>query len=172
LLFANLLQMPIACVDGWHSPSIGARGACSYHGGVGHGSMLWFLISIAAGLGAWGFAEWNSPRRQFEEESDRLRKLAEAEATEQKRLVFKANQAADRERAVETQFRHGDGFAPASPAAITSQRGSADISLKRCDKCGGEMRAVISAERSAPGPVALGMPRVELRRHTKRPRRR
>jgi hypothetical protein len=84
LLFANFLQMPIACVDGWHSPSIGARGACSYHGGVGHGSMLWFLVSIVAGLGAWRFAEWNSPRRQSEEEGDRLRKLAEAEAIELK----------------------------------------------------------------------------------------
>jgi hypothetical protein len=31
---------PVTCRDGWQSPSIGRRGACSHHGGVGSGPML------------------------------------------------------------------------------------------------------------------------------------
>lgn len=39
---------PSVCRDGWHSPSIGHRGACSHHGGVapnGWGELV-FLFSV------------------------------------------------------------------------------------------------------------------------------
>jgi hypothetical protein len=45
------------CRDGWHSYSIGARGACSWHGGVGglnHGSWVFPLaIVIGIAIGVW-----------------------------------------------------------------------------------------------------------------------
>lgn len=34
-----------SCRDGWGSPSIGSRGACSHHGGVTSNIWLFFLIS-------------------------------------------------------------------------------------------------------------------------------
>ena len=45
----NTLLGPITCIDGWHSPSIGSQGACSYHGGVenrGWIGPLSFLLTI------------------------------------------------------------------------------------------------------------------------------
>ena len=35
------------CVDGWQSPSIGMRGACSHHGGVGSGAGVSFICALA-----------------------------------------------------------------------------------------------------------------------------
>jgi hypothetical protein len=40
-----------SCKDGWHSPSIGRRGACSHHGGVQGDSLGALLFFICAGLG-------------------------------------------------------------------------------------------------------------------------
>ncbi|MER8918235.1 hypothetical protein NKI32_31150 [Mesorhizobium sp. M0761] len=55
------------CKDGWHSMSIGRRGACSWHGGVGgldHGN--WVLpATIALGVAA-GFA-WSALRAKWSE---------------------------------------------------------------------------------------------------------
>src|SRR5690242_11960719 len=45
---------PARCRDGWASPSIGSRGACSWHGGVDHTpGILKFWASVAAAVGAW-----------------------------------------------------------------------------------------------------------------------
>jgi hypothetical protein len=46
------LVAPTKCRDGWHSLSIGIRGACSHHGGVdpGLGSLV-FFSSVVAGFG-------------------------------------------------------------------------------------------------------------------------
>lgn len=44
------LWEPARCADGWASPSIGRSGACSHHGGVGHGNPLPFLMSVLAGV--------------------------------------------------------------------------------------------------------------------------
>jgi hypothetical protein len=43
---------PVTCRDGWHSHSIGQRGACSHHGGVG-GGLHTLAIFGSAGLGIW-----------------------------------------------------------------------------------------------------------------------
>lgn len=43
---------PITCRDGWPSPSIGRRGACSWHGGVSHGRDVLSLIYVALGISA------------------------------------------------------------------------------------------------------------------------
>ena len=52
---------PATCRDGWHSSSIGSRGACSWHGGVDRSrSGLGFIWLIAAGAsGAWLFDKLN-----------------------------------------------------------------------------------------------------------------
>lgn len=49
---ASPLIGPTVCRDGWQSHSIGARGACSHHGGVGTnwGALLATILSGAAGI--------------------------------------------------------------------------------------------------------------------------
>ena len=48
------LTAPTKCRDGWPSPSIGRRGACSWHGGVdGTLRSLGDLVSLAAGFVSW-----------------------------------------------------------------------------------------------------------------------
>lgn len=47
------------CADGWNSPSIGKRGACSHHGGVkraGGGAML-VGLAVAAGIGVFVYSK-------------------------------------------------------------------------------------------------------------------
>jgi hypothetical protein len=49
------LFIPTTCRDGWHSLSIGRRGACSWHGGVtdnGKG-ILSVVFGVTAGFGIW-----------------------------------------------------------------------------------------------------------------------
>lgn len=53
LAVSSLLLAPTTCRDGWHSQSIGRRGACSYHGGVYHSpwpNLVSLLLGAAAGL--------------------------------------------------------------------------------------------------------------------------
>ena len=46
------LKPDLVCVDGWSSPSIGSRGACSSHGGVDSTPLLnIFIFLIGLGLG-------------------------------------------------------------------------------------------------------------------------
>ena len=55
---------PATCRDGWHSASVGRRGACSHHGGVDRsGGTLRLLMSIGAGVGT-GFLvhHWLVPK--------------------------------------------------------------------------------------------------------------
>jgi len=40
---------PTTCRDGWHSPSIGHRGACSWHGGVDHSRDILIFLYLAGG---------------------------------------------------------------------------------------------------------------------------
>ena len=43
---------PATCRDGWQSPSIGLRGACSHHGGVErHGGLYLLSVLLSSGLG-------------------------------------------------------------------------------------------------------------------------
>ncbi len=48
---------PTTCSDGWQSASIGRRGACSHHGGVGTngGALLATLFSLGCGIAAFVF---------------------------------------------------------------------------------------------------------------------
>ena len=51
--FFIAIQGPASCRDGWHSPSIGRRGACSHHGGVASSPLLFeLMLSILAGWAA------------------------------------------------------------------------------------------------------------------------
>lgn len=45
------LEGPVTCRDGWQSPSIGIRGACSWHGGVDHtGALMALLGGLIGGI--------------------------------------------------------------------------------------------------------------------------
>jgi len=51
---SNYLLGPVVCRDGWASPSIGHRDACSWHGGVSHSRDMFIFLFL--GLSA--FARW------------------------------------------------------------------------------------------------------------------
>ena len=60
LLVLSVFAPNITCADGWASPSIGSRGACSHHGGVDSGlSALYFIftLGVSASSGLWAFGE-------------------------------------------------------------------------------------------------------------------
>lgn len=48
------LVSPTVCRDGWPSPSIGHRGACSHHGGIGTNwsALVVFVLSVTGGVTA------------------------------------------------------------------------------------------------------------------------
>jgi hypothetical protein len=49
ILVLAVVVKPLACGDGWVSPSIGRQGACSWHGGVRIVPLsLVFIVSLAA----------------------------------------------------------------------------------------------------------------------------
>jgi hypothetical protein len=74
--------IPTSCRDGWHSSSIGRRGACSWHGGVtDHGAgALSMLISLVAGVGA---GMWRSAVEDAEYEREKVQREAIAETAPQ-----------------------------------------------------------------------------------------
>lgn len=57
---AHQLLGPVKCRDGWASPSIGSRGACSHHHGVSHARDLLLPVLIGGGATA-GVAFYASP---------------------------------------------------------------------------------------------------------------
>jgi hypothetical protein len=86
LTFLILLKLmtplvhPTVCRDGWASGSIGRRGACSHHGGVGTN---WSLLGVflGAGGGAYGVGSGLAGfHRRKREALGRLRDAAQAEA--------------------------------------------------------------------------------------------
>jgi hypothetical protein len=45
------LAGPLTCSDGWHSPSIGRQGSCSWHGGVDYTPRIFaFFVSMFVGI--------------------------------------------------------------------------------------------------------------------------
>src|SRR5438874_1673031 len=105
LVILGIFSGPATCADGWQSPSIGSRGACSYHGGVAHAGPLWFLVSIAIGFAAWGLADANSPRRRREFDEQRQRARTEAARVEARRAEFDQRKlATPRTPALEAAF--------------------------------------------------------------------
>ena len=136
-VLSGIFSGPTSCADGWRSPSIGSRGACSYHGGVTRTGSLWFLISIAVGFAAWGFADANSPRRRRERVVERRRTVAD-------------------EAAVQTNPRDlnaGSEEPPRVPEVATLTDSADDFPGKRCFKCNDQMSAVISS--TGPHPNRL-----------------
>lgn len=129
LVLSGIFSGPTNCADGWRSPSVGSRGACSYHGGVARTGSLWFLISVAVGFAAWGFADANSPRRRREYDEQRQRALAEAARVEARRAEFD-------QRELET---------PRTPAIEAAFETAAGPIGKRCSKCDEAMAAMISS---------------------------
>jgi hypothetical protein len=58
-LLAAILVGPATCRDGWSSPSIGHKGACSHHGGVSTNYTM--LFGLIAGFGAYFVAKRIGP---------------------------------------------------------------------------------------------------------------
>jgi hypothetical protein len=78
-VFTHVLP-PVTCRDGWPSPSIGHRGACSWHGGVDGGWQSLGLIAAAVAAVILGL--WRSHRiEQAEAERRRLREVAKPPIT-------------------------------------------------------------------------------------------
>ncbi|MGY4257378.1 hypothetical protein ACVI1L_004446 [Bradyrhizobium sp. USDA 4516] len=118
-VLAGIFRGPITCRDGWHSPSIGSREACSYHGGVARGaSSLWFLLSVGIGFAAWFAADANSPRRRREEEEERIRRETARAKLEERRRELNELQA--------QQMLQAEGMAETPQKTVTG---------KRCYKC-------------------------------------
>jgi hypothetical protein len=75
LIVLLILAGPLTCSDGWHSPSIGRQGACSWHGGVDYTPRFFaFLVSVFVGLFAFFVSAWlahklssKKTQRQFNE---------------------------------------------------------------------------------------------------------
>lgn len=70
-----------ACRDGWHSPSIGIRGACSHHGGVdgtwgGLAVLIALALAIAAGM-------WRAKVRDTADAARQAEQAAKWESTHQ-----------------------------------------------------------------------------------------
>ena len=137
LIAVRMLSGPTICADGWSSPSIGNRGACSYHGGVSREGSLWLLISVVVGFAAWGFADAKSPRTKREQEEKRQKQLTQAAIVEARRREFNEHRAAQSE-------------VSSSPALTSVLETEVADATKRCFKCNGAMRAVISSD----GPYA------------------
>ena len=79
--------IPTTCRDGWHSPSIGLRGACSWHGGVyDHGKGAIALLLSAAAAAAVGF--W---RYSIEEAEADKQRQQDQELQNQKDTALKAD---------------------------------------------------------------------------------
>ena len=90
LVFVVPEGLPVGvCNDGWASPSIGRRGACSHHGGVrrSSGTELWtaaaFVVSVAFGVAVAARLE---PSQPFREMTDR--ELIEQAIRKRQRLSF------------------------------------------------------------------------------------
>jgi hypothetical protein len=132
LILAKILSGPATCADGWGSPSIGTRGACSYHGGVAGGGTLWFVVSIVVGFTAWGFADARSPTRRRRQEEEMQKQLAEAEKVTTRRREFEEQQAAQSDNR-------------SSPVTTGESKTVVPDASKRCLKCNEAMRAVISS---------------------------
>jgi len=76
----SFLIGPTTCSDGWHSPSIGRQGACSWHGGVNHTpQFLVFLASAFIGVVAYAVSNWREQKR-LQELQDIIRGEAVSEA--------------------------------------------------------------------------------------------
>lgn len=71
-----VLLGPTTCNDGWHSVSIGSRGACSHHGGVdrSHG----FFGLRGGGVAAW--LAYASAQRIVERRAERVKPVASSPA--------------------------------------------------------------------------------------------
>jgi ssDNA-binding Zn-finger/Zn-ribbon topoisomerase 1 len=69
VLLHFLIGPPTTCNDGWHSPSIGRQGACSWHGGVNNTpQFLGFVASVLLGLIAFAISSWLEQRSVAEEQ--------------------------------------------------------------------------------------------------------
>ena len=67
ILLLSFLLGPTTCNDGWHSPSIGKQGACSWHGGVNNTpQFLSFLARVFVGLVVYALSHWRELKRQEE----------------------------------------------------------------------------------------------------------
>ncbi len=85
----SVFVLPTTCRDGWHSSSIGRRGACSWHGGVGTNwsALLLTLISAAA-----AFALWNFIKNKNEQERQR-QAVVDAKRKEEEQIIIKEEAA-------------------------------------------------------------------------------
>ena len=63
MILLSILFGGAVCSDGWASPSIGRRGACSYHGGVNRTvGTIKFMLSIGATV--WAVVSYSAARKR------------------------------------------------------------------------------------------------------------
>jgi hypothetical protein len=119
---------PTTCADGWHSSSIGRRGACSWHGGVGinGGAVLATLFSLGCGIGTWIYLLPAGPNRKIEEKAP--------EKPSEKQSPNEAHAPPPVERDLSVQVRIGP----------------------RCPKCGGHLLPRIARRGKHRGKRFLG----------------
>jgi Topoisomerase DNA binding C4 zinc finger len=70
------LVRPTVCSDGWASGSIGRRGACSHHGGVGTN---WSLLGVFLGAGGGAYAVGRTLAEFYRRKREALTNLRDAE---------------------------------------------------------------------------------------------
>ncbi|MGE8170570.1 topoisomerase DNA-binding C4 zinc finger domain-containing protein [Pseudomonas putida] len=116
MILLSILFGPAVCSDGWASPSIGRRGACSYHGGVDKtAGVIKLLLSI--GATCWAVFAYSTGREKW---------LAK------RRDASEAAKPATVENSAVTQ-----GIKP-PPTAAVAPRTKRPLKVK-CPICGGAM---------------------------------
>jgi len=85
MVLARLLPAT-TCNDGWHSGSIGSRGACSWHGGVDN---TWVILKTLISTGvAIAVGKWRRRRIEAVEQRERERRMAELEKSGVPRIAL------------------------------------------------------------------------------------
>ncbi len=109
LLTAPLVQ-PTTCRDGWQSPSIGRRGACSWHGGVApnYSQSFTLIASVIGGVAIGRFLAnvRDRPKREAERKEREKRERSRAWLAE--RAAYRAKTA----RAANDLAKHEGGNCP------------------------------------------------------------
>ena len=77
LILWGVFLPEVTCVDGWGSPSVGSRGACSHHGGVDSLPItLAIIFSFVSGLFVW--LKLNKHRENLADPDNKIIKASES----------------------------------------------------------------------------------------------
>ncbi len=141
LFLLGRLAGATTCQDGWQSPSIGSRGACSYHGGVDRTKFgIVFFVSASAGIAIW----WLLARRN--QKLAEARRVAEHFVWKENFLSSKRTSADSSNASIDPTNRSATEL-PTVLSGPTTTRKSATGKL--CLNCGAPMLSMIAAD----GPI-------------------